>query len=95
MDWLSNIPSLHGRLTSGLVDAFVGSPSWDFTRSVAPYLERIEAVRSEDLARMETAAKENVDISKCVIPVAAGGHMSGPAWVERYVAQRRKQGSAG
>lgn len=85
MDWLTKTPSLHGRLTHGLVDAFVGSGSWNFTRSVVPYLERISAVDDDDLTRMEAAARDNIDVRKCAIPP----DMTGPEWVAEFVTQRR------
>ena len=84
VDWLSKTTSLHGRLGPGFVDALVNSHSWNFTRELVPLLERIESVSDDDLARMETAAKENVDVNQCVI-----GDLSGPEWVSQFVRQRR------
>lgn len=84
MEWLSKTPSLHASLAGGLVEAFASSGSWDFTRSVVPYLERIEALSDDQLSRMETAAKENIDVTACRI-----NQQTGPEWVADYVAKRR------
>ena len=92
MDWLIKTPSLHGRLAHSLVDALVNSHSWDFTRRVAPLLERIEVIDNDDLTRMEVAARENVDVRDCVVTTVAPG-MQGPEWVAQYVAKRRGQSS--
>jgi hypothetical protein len=89
MDWLTKTQSLHGRLGPGLVEAFVTSRSWDFTRSVVPYLERIQSVSDDDLSRMEQAAKSNIDVRECVI-----GTQMGPEWVQAYVTTRRGPSSA-
>lgn len=84
LDWLGKTPSLHGRFAHGLVDAFVGSPSWDFTRRVAPRLQEIASVDNDDLTRMEHAAVSNVDVRECNI-----SGVMGPEWVKRFVAERR------
>lgn len=84
MDWLSRTPSLRGRLAAGLVSAFAESGSWNFTRSVVPYLEGIDVVTDDQLSRMEAAATDNVNVRGCDI-----GGQSGPRWVEDYVAKRR------
>ncbi len=85
MDWLSKTPSLHARLAHGLVDAFVGSGSWDFTRLVAPFLDRMTAVTDDDLTRMEKAAQDNIDVRECAVT----RQLSGPEWVKLFVSQRR------
>jgi len=85
IDWLTRNPSLLGRLSTGLVDAFVHSGSWSFTRSIVPLLERIESVTDDDLTRMESAARGNVDVRECSIPP----NLTGPEWVARYVKKRR------
>lgn len=85
MDWLTKTPSLHGRLAHGLVDAFVNSSSWDFTRSVVPLLERIQSITDDDLTRMEQAARENIDVRDCTIPPG----MTGPDWVASFAGKRR------
>lgn len=85
MDWLTKTPSLHGRLVHGLVDAFVKSTSWNFTRSVVPLLDRIHSVTDDDLTRMEQAARENIDVRDCAIPPG----LSGPEWVAAFVGKRR------
>lgn len=86
LDWLSKTPSLHGRFVDGLVRSFVSSGSWDFTRSIVPYLERIGAISDENLASMERAAKDNVDVRECII-----GEQTGPEWVGEFVTRRRGQ----
>ena len=85
MDWLIKTPSLHTRVASGLVDAFVNSHGWSFTRSVVPLLERIGSVTDDDLSRMEQAARQNIEISQCVVPP----NSTGPEWVARFVSERR------
>jgi hypothetical protein len=87
VDWLTKTPSVHARLASGLVDSFAFSPSWNFTRSIAPFLERINTVSDDDLGKMEAAARDNVDVRECMITPA----MRGPAWVRDYVSARRGQ----
>ena len=84
LDWLVKTPSLHGRLGRGLVEAFVHSPSWNFTRSVVPYLEGMNTIEDDDLTRMERAAQDNVNVRECGI-----GGISGPDWVDTYVKKRR------
>lgn len=88
MDWLTRTPSLHGRLAHGLVDAFVNSHSWDFTRSVAPFLDRIQSITDDDLALMEKAARENIDVRECLITSGLIG-TTGPEWVASFVGKRR------
>lgn len=85
MDWLTKNPSLHGLLAHGLVDAFVTSGSWDFTRSVVPLLSRIASVTDDDLTRMERAAVDNIDVRECALPTG----QSGPEWVSAFVKARR------
>lgn len=84
IDWLTKTPTLHASISHGLVGAFVNSGSWNFTRSIVPLLERIEAVSEEDLASMERAAETNVDVRECVV-----GDQTGPEWVKAFVARRR------
>jgi hypothetical protein len=84
-DWLTKTPSLHGRLAHGLVDAFVNSGSWNFTRSIVPYLDRIQSVTDDDLTSMEKSAQDNVEVRECAI----GPDMTGPGWVASFVRQRR------
>lgn len=84
LDWLSSIKALHSRLAPSLVDAFVNSSSWNFTRCVVPYLEQIGAVEDNDLARMEKAATDNIDVRQCIIE-----DQTGPEWVRQYVGARR------
>ncbi|SDF96915.1 TIR domain-containing protein [Cellulosimicrobium cellulans] len=84
MDWLIKTPSLHGRLTRGLVDAFVESRGWDLTRRLVPYLDALSSVDDDDLTRMERAAVDNRQVRECDI-----GGVSGPDWVKQYVAARR------
>ena len=88
MDWLTKTPSLHARLAHGLVDAVVDSHSWDFTRRVAPLLERMTAITDDDLTRMEKAAQDNVDVRDCMVSTVTPT-MSGPEWVAQFVAKRR------
>jgi hypothetical protein len=85
MDWLTKTPSLHARLAHGLVDAFVNSGSWNFTRLVAPLLDRISAITNDDLTRMEKAAQDNIDVRECVI----SPQLTGPEWVASFVSRRR------
>lgn len=85
MDWLTKTPSLHSRLSHGLVDAFANSHSWDFTRRIAPFLEKVPSVTDDDLDLMEKAATENIDVKDCVVRPG----LSGPQWVARYVSKRR------
>jgi len=85
IDWLTRSPSLRGRLSTGFVDAFVNSMSWNFTRSIVPLLARIESVTDDDLTRMENAARDNVEVQRCSIPP----NQTGPEWVASYVAKRR------
>lgn len=89
MDWLAKTRSLHARLGPGLVDAFVTSGSWNFTRQVVTYLSRIGSVSDDDLTRMERAARDNVDVRECAI-----GVQTGPEWVRDFVAARRGPSSA-
>jgi hypothetical protein len=85
MDWLTKTPSLHGRLAHGLVDAFVNSGSWNFTRQVAPLLERMPSITDDDLTRMEKAARDNVDVRECGVTP----QLNGPEWVTQFVSRRR------
>lgn len=93
MDWLVKTPSLHGRLAHGLADALVNSHSWDFTRRVAPLLERMTAVTDDDLTRMEKAAQDNIDVRDCMVSTVTPA-MTGPEWVAQFVAKRRGPTSA-
>lgn len=85
LDWLIKTPSLHGRLSHGLVNAFVNSGSWNFTRRVAPLLDQIASVTDDDLTHMEKAARDNVDVRECAVT----GAKSGPEWVADFVSARR------
>jgi len=85
MDWLTKTPSLHTRLAHGLVEAFVHSGSWSFTRSVVPLLDRMQSITDDDLSRMEQAARDNIEVRECGIPP----NMSGPEWVANFVQKRR------
>lgn len=85
LDWLTKTPSLQARLAHGLVDAFVNSGSWNFTRRVVPYLERMTSVNDDDLTRMEVAARDNIDVRECALPP----QLTGPEWVAQFVAKRR------
>ncbi|TQJ52238.1 toll/interleukin-1 receptor domain-containing protein [Phycicoccus sp. SLBN-51] len=82
--WLSNTTSLHARLSSSLAYGFRHSASWDFTRKIAPLMERVQAYSDDDLNLLEEAAKSNVDVSQCDIWGTAG-----PEWVRQFVAARR------
>ncbi|WP_029137362.1 toll/interleukin-1 receptor domain-containing protein [Nakamurella lactea] len=84
LDWLIKTPSLHGRLSHGLVNAFVTSGSWNFTRRVVPLLEQIASVTDDDLTNMERAARDHVDVRECAI-----GEQTGPEWVADFVRTRR------
>lgn len=85
MDWLTKTPSLHSRLSHGLVEAFANSRSWDFTRRIEPFLERISSVTDDDLDLMEKASMENIDVKECVVRPG----IMGPQWVAQYVSKRR------
>lgn len=87
VDWLSKTPSVHAKLSSGLVDSFVYSSSWNFTRSIVPLLERIKTVSDDDLKKMEAAAQNNIDVKECMITQG----IKGPEWVRDYVSARRGQ----
>jgi hypothetical protein len=89
VDWLSKTPSVHARFATGIVGAFAESKSWDFTRTLAPFLERITSVSDDDLGRMELAAHENVNVRECMVART----VRGPEWVRDYVNVRRGQAS--
>jgi hypothetical protein len=82
--WLVKVPTLHTALAESLSHAFTESYSFDFTRKLAPLLEQISTFTEDQLARLETAATENVDVRDCDI-----GGTSGPNWVSRFVRERR------
>lgn len=84
--WLVKVPTLHSGLAESLSHAFRNSPSWDFTRSLVPLLEEVASFTEDQLARIEEAARDNVDVRDCNI-----NGVSGPDWTRTFVASRRGQ----
>lgn len=84
LEWLVEQKTLHTRLASSLTEAFVNSRSWNFTRATARLMEKISAFSDDQLASLEAAAQQNVDIKDCNI-----FGVSGPEWVAQFVAERR------
>ena len=83
--WLANTPSVHGRLAASLAEGLVSTYQWDFTRKIVPLMDTITSYSTDDLNRIEEAAKGNVDIYDCALP----GGETGAMWAKRFVESRR------
>jgi hypothetical protein len=88
-EWLAKNQSLHARLSTSFADGFARTTSWNFTRSIAPLMEKIQAYSDDDLNAIEAAAKSNEDVSRCDIWGTAG-----PDWVASFVKARRAPATA-
>lgn len=84
VEWLVRVPTLQTAIAESLSHAFRESFSWDFTRKLVPLLEQVTTFTEDQLARMEEAARVNVDVRECNI---AGTR--GPDWVAGFVRARR------
>ena len=59
-------PSTHSRMRDALVEALVGSYSWERTKLVVTQLESIGAITAENAERIRVALKENSQVSKAL-----------------------------
>jgi hypothetical protein len=67
LDWLVDRPATQTHMTEGIVAAMVESTSWNHTRAVWPYLERVPSLTPEQMQRLEQAAQTNVDVREAII----------------------------
>jgi hypothetical protein len=83
LKWLLKTPSAQTAMTEGLVTAFERSWSFDNTRQVFNKLEQMPAFTPAQLQRLETATKENDQVSNAVF-----GPNTIPDLIRKLIVQR-------
>jgi hypothetical protein len=83
LQWLSRTPSAQTAMAEGLVTAFERSKSYDNTRRVFNMLQNIPALTPSQLQRMETATKDNDQVSNAVL-----GPNAIPDLIHKLIVQR-------
>lgn len=88
-DWASRIPTLQGRMGTGLARSFEQSRSWDGTRTLVTMLDRIPSLTEDELQMLERGAASNTQVSQVTIPDGKDKWIAGPEWVAAYAKSRR------
>ena len=90
VSWVVAQKTLHTRLAESFTSAFVGSGSFNTTRTLIPHLESVDSFTDDQLARIQEAAKSNSQVRE-----ASYEFQPATKWVAEFVAQRQSSGTSG
>lgn len=88
VDWLSKAPGTDSMFTESLVGALETSPSWDKTRMIWRWLSTRKSFTPDQLRRLDSAAKANVDVREAYI-----GSSSAPELIKSLIAEQGTKNS--